>query len=97
MVSCYAKYNVSNLKVITQLVKALVENYGVKVDQTLHKEVLDRYAKLDSKPYSGFIQPRLVPSQDGDKVSSVKVEYPKSFFAQMMEYGKKYAFLPVMN
>ncbi len=77
--------------------KALVENYGVKVDQALHKEVLDRYAKLDSKPYSGFIQPRLVPTMEGDQVKSVKVEYPKSFFTQMLEYGKNYAFLPVMN
>ena len=77
--------------------KALVENYGVKVDQELHKEVLDRYAKLDSKPYSGFIQPKLVPDIEGESIKSVKVEYPKSFFEQMMEYGKKYAFLPVMN
>lgn len=77
--------------------KALVENYGVKVDQELHKEVLDRYAKLNTKPYSGFIQPRLVAEMNGDKVGAVKVEYVKSFFAQMMEYGKKYSFLPVIN
>lgn len=77
--------------------KALVETYGVKVDQTLHKEVLERYAKLKSKPYSGFIQPKLVATMNGDKISKVSVTYPKSFFAQMMEYGKQYAFLPVMN
>ncbi len=77
--------------------KALVENYGVKVNQVLHKEVLERYKKLNSKPYSGFIQPRLVAKMSDDKVKSVKVEYPKSFFEQMLEYGKKYSFLPVMN
>lgn len=77
--------------------KALVETYGVKVDPVLHKEVLARYAKLNIKPYRGFIQPRLVPVMDGDKISDVKVEYPESFFQQMMEYGKKYAFLPVKN
>jgi dipeptidyl-peptidase-3 len=78
--------------------KALVENYGVKVNQALHKEVLERYKKLDTKPYSGFIQPRLVAGMNDDgEVTGVKVEYPKSFFKQMMEYGKNYSFLPVMN
>ncbi len=77
--------------------KNLVENYGVKVDPVLHKEVLTRYATLDVKPYRGFIQPRLVPVQNGNTITDVKVEYPTSFFDQMMEYGKKYAFLPVNN
>ncbi|RYG45601.1 MAG: dihydrofolate reductase, partial [Chitinophagaceae bacterium] len=39
--------------------KALVETYGVKVDKELHKEVLERYTKLNVKPYKGFIQPKL--------------------------------------
>jgi dipeptidyl-peptidase-3 len=77
--------------------KDLVENYGVKVDQKLHKEVLARYAKLNVKPYRGFIQPKLIPVMDGNKITDVKVEYPTSFFQQMMEYGKNYAFLPVKN
>lgn len=77
--------------------KALVETYGVKVNQELHKEVLERYAKLDAKPYSGFIQPKLVAVKNGDKITDVKVEYPASFFAQMMEYGKNYGYLPVKN
>jgi len=77
--------------------KALVENYGVKVDQQLHKEVLARYAKLNMKPYKGFIQPKLVPVMNGDKITDVKVEYPTSFFQQMMEYGSKYAYLPIKN
>lgn len=77
--------------------KALVETYGVKVNPELHKEVLERYAKLDAKPYSGFIQPKLVPVKDGDKITDVKVEYPESFYKQMMEYGKNYGYLPVKN
>jgi len=75
----------------------LVETYGVKVDPVLHKEILERYQKLNVKPYRGFIQPKLVPTMDGDKITDVKLEYPQSFFEQMMEYGKKYAFLPVKN
>ncbi len=77
--------------------QALVENYGVKVDPVLHKEILERYAKLNLKPYRGFIQPKLIPVMDGDKVKDVKVEYPTDFLTQMMEYGKKYSFLPVKN
>jgi len=77
--------------------KHLVETYGVKVDYALHKEVLERYNALGIKPYRGFIQAKLTPVMDGDKITDVKLEYPTSFYQQMMEYGKKYAFLPVKN
>jgi len=77
--------------------KNLIENYGVKVDQALLKEVLARYAKLNVKPYKGFIQPKLVPVMNGTEITDVKVTYPTSFYQQMMEYGKEYSFLPVMN
>lgn len=77
--------------------KNLVERYGVKIDPALHKEVLERFAKLNIKPYKGFVQPKLVPVMDGGKVTDVKVEYPESFFKQMMEYGKNYGYLPVKN
>ncbi|HXC03782.1 MAG TPA: dihydrofolate reductase, partial [Bacteroidia bacterium] len=75
----------------------LVENYGVKVNPVLHKEVIARYATLHIAPYMGFIQPRLVPVMDGDKITDVKVEYPMDFVEQMLEYGKKYALLPTEN
>ncbi|MDB5121436.1 MAG: Dipeptidyl-peptidase [Sphingobacteriales bacterium] len=75
----------------------LVENYGVKVDQDLLTEVAARYAKLNVKPYSGFIQPKLIPVMKGSNIIDVKVEYPQSFYQQMLEYGKKYSYLPVMN
>ena len=77
--------------------QALVENYGVKVDQALHKEVLARFNTLGIKPYRGFIQPRLTLITEEGDFSDVKVEYPTSFFQQMMDYGKQYSFLPVKN
>lgn len=77
--------------------KNLIENYGVKIDLALHKEVLERYKKLDMKPYQGFIQPKLVPVMEGFKIVDVKVEYPTNFTQQMLEYGKNYGFLPVIN
>jgi dipeptidyl-peptidase-3 len=52
---------------------------------------------LGLKPYRGFIQPKLVALMDGDKIKDVTIEYPKSFFEQMMEYGKNYSYLPIKN
>ena len=77
--------------------KALIETYGVKVDLALHKEVLERYKKLEMAPYQGFIQPKLIPVIENGKITDVKVEYPKSFTNQMLEYSKNYSFLPVIN
>lgn len=78
--------------------KNLIETYGVKVNQARHKEILDRYAALGVKPYSGFIQPRLVPVMDRNgKITDVQLEYVNSFYDQMLEYGMKYSFLPFIN
>jgi len=77
--------------------KALIETYGVKVNQDMLKEVKQRYSTLDYSPYSGFIQPKLIPVMKGDNIVDVTVEYPDDFVAQMMEYGEKYSFLPHYN
>ncbi|MGZ4044634.1 MAG: dipeptidyl-peptidase 3 family protein, partial [Bacteroidia bacterium] len=77
--------------------QALIENYGVKVDKALHKEVLERYSSLKIAPYQGFIQPKLTPVMEGDKIIDVKIEYPKNFTEQMLDYGKAYGFLPAYN
>ncbi|MCL4283341.1 MAG: dihydrofolate reductase [Flavobacteriales bacterium] len=76
----------------------LVENYGVKVDPTMHAEVLKRSENIKTAPYAGFIQPRLVPVTDAaGNITDVKVEYPDDFIGQMLEFGEKYSFLPVRN
>jgi dipeptidyl-peptidase-3 len=77
--------------------KDLIENYGVKVDLAIHKEVLERYKTLKMAPYQGFIQPKLIPVMENGKIVDVKVEYPTSFENQMMEYGKNYSYLPAIN
>lgn len=77
--------------------KNLVENYGVSVNRELHEEVLDRYAKLNLRPYKGFVQPRLVAVEENGEIVDVQLEYPVSFFDQMLEYGKNYSFLPAVN
>ena len=54
--------------------KDLIENYGVKVDPILHKEILARYSSLNIAPYAGFIQPKLLPVMEGDKIIDVKIK-----------------------
>lgn len=76
---------------------ALVEGYGVMVDQELLKEVKERFNKLNVAPYKGFIQPVLVPVMNGDKMTDVKVEYPSDFMKNQLELGKRYGFLPTVN
>lgn len=74
--------------------KNLVENYGVKVDQKLHNEVLERYKPLNIAPYSGFINPVLIPVTDKDgNITDIKIEYPADFVEQMLYYDEHYNFL----
>ena len=78
--------------------KNLIENYGVKIDQKLHKEVLERNSKFTSAPYSGFINPELVLVQDEKgNIIDIKVVQPESFATQMHDYAKKYYTLPDEN
>ncbi|MBW7997028.1 MAG: dihydrofolate reductase [Candidatus Glassbacteria bacterium] len=77
--------------------KALVETYGVKVDEALRAQVVERYKKLGIAPYSGFINPRLVPVERGGEIVDVRVEYPEDFTEQMLYYADKYSFLPTYN
>jgi len=78
--------------------KALVENYGVKVDQKLHAEVLERNKQFTSAPYSGFVNPVLVPKLDTKgEIISIEVTQPKTFAEQMLNYSKNYNFLPLEN
>jgi dipeptidyl-peptidase-3 len=78
--------------------KNLVENYGVKVDQKLHAEVLERCKKFTSAPYNGFVNPVLVPkSNDNGDIIAIDVQQPKSFAEQMLYYSKNYSFLPLEN
>lgn len=71
----------------------LVENYGVKVDQSIHEEVLARVKPLNISPYKGFINPTLVPVEEDGEIIDVKIEYPASFQEQMLNYSKQYGFL----
>ena len=70
----------------------LVETYGVKVDQELHAEVLRRSEPLNLAPYSGFVNPEMVPVFEGGSIVDIAVEYPMDFLGQMLRYGTTYSF-----
>ncbi|HMM02522.1 MULTISPECIES: dihydrofolate reductase [unclassified Dysgonomonas] len=78
--------------------KAIVANYAVKVDQKLHKEVLERYKTLNMKPYKGFVNPvfQLVQDKDG-KITDVKISYTEGYAEQMIRYSKEFSTLPTYN
>jgi len=78
--------------------QALVETYGVKVDQDLLKEVLERNSKFKVAPYGGFINPVLIPSIDAEgKFLDIKITYPDNFAKQMLNYAELYSTLPSEN
>lgn len=70
--------------------RALVEKYAVKVDPTLHKEVLDRYATLDIAPYKGFVNPVYTPVIKDGEIVDIKVSYGEGYADQMLRYSKDY-------
>ena len=73
--------------------KKLIDDYAVKIDPALHKEVKERYQSLNLKPYGGFINPIIVPVEKDGKIVDYSVEYPSNFLQQHIEYGKTYGFL----
>lgn len=73
--------------------KLLVETYGVKVDQTLHNEVLERFKKLNLAPYAGFINPVYIPVEQNGEIIDIKITYPTDYIGQMRIYSKEHSFL----
>jgi dipeptidyl-peptidase-3 len=78
--------------------QALVETYGVKIDPELHKEILDRYTKLNIAPYKGFINPVYTAIRDAQgNITDVQISYTEGYAEQMLRYSKDYATLPLVN
>lgn len=78
--------------------RRLVEDYGVKVDPILHKQVLERYEKLRLAPYKGFINPVYEAVKDGEgNITDITVSYEERYAEQMLRYSRQYANLPYIN
>ena len=74
--------------------RQLVEKYAVKVDASLHEEILSRYAKLDLAPYKGFLNPVMTPVTDEQgEITDVTLDYTEGYAAQMLRYSRDYSLL----
>ena len=74
--------------------RQLVEQYAVKVDPTLHQEVLERYRQLNLAPYKGFINPQMLPVYDeNDDICDIQLNYGESYAHQMLRYSSEYGTL----
>ncbi|MEG2819915.1 MAG: dihydrofolate reductase, partial [Muribaculaceae bacterium] len=70
----------------------LVEDYAVKVDPTIHKEVLARYAKLNIAPYKGFVNPVYTAIMDKNgNIVDVSLNFTEGYTEQMLRYSKDYS------
>lgn len=70
----------------------LVETYAVNVEPILHKEVLERYKKLNIAPYKGFINPIMTPVKDSKgNITDIQIDYTESYDNQMLRYSKDYS------
>ena len=70
--------------------KALIETYAVDIDPALHKEVLERYAALDLKPYGGFINPEIIPVVEKGEIVDYEIVYTDDYLGQQLFYGDRY-------
>jgi len=78
--------------------RAMVENYGVKIERDLHTEVLDRFAKLNIAPYSGFVNPVYLVERDSEgKIIDIKPDYSEGYTEQMLRYSREHSWLPNYN
>ena len=78
--------------------KTLVENYGVKVNQPLHSEMLERYKKLHLAPYRGFVNPvYTLLKNDKGEITDVAISYTEGYIDQHLRYSKDYSSLPTYN
>lgn len=76
--------------------RALVEKYAVKLDATLHEEILNRYRSLHLAPYKGFINPVYCPQYDAEgRIVDVKLDYTEGYTEQMLRYGRDYSNLTI--
>ncbi len=72
----------------------LVNDYAVKVDKNLHKEVLERYSKLNIPPYRGFVNPVYTAVYDDNgNITDVTISYDENYVDQMLRLSRDYSTL----
>ncbi len=70
----------------------LIQKYAVKIDPKLHKEVINRFSKLDIPPYRGFINPVYTPVLDENgEITDITISYPENYTEQMLRLSRDYS------
>ncbi len=78
--------------------KEMVETYAVKVNPELHKEIRERYAKLNLAPYKGFVNPVYTAVRDAEgNIKDVKIDFTEGYVDQHLRYSREYSPLPDVN
>ena len=76
----------------------LIEQYAVKIDPAIHREILDRYERLNIAPYRGFVNPIYEATKDRKgNIIDVKPRYTEAYDEQMLRYSRDYSLLPTYN
>lgn len=76
----------------------MVEKYGVKIDPSLHAEVIERTNALKIAGFTGFMNPRLVPVRNAKgEITDVTIDNTESYIEQNLRYSREYHFLPIHN
>ncbi len=74
--------------------KAMVETYAITIDQDMHRQVLERYAKLNMAPYKGFVNPVYKASFDENgKFTGMTIDYTEGYAEQHLRYSRDYSYL----
>lgn len=75
--------------------KRLVERYAISIDYDMHREVLERYARLNLAPYRGFVNPKMSLVWEDGGIVDVALDYSEGYDEQMLRYSRDYSFLPL--
>ncbi len=72
----------------------LVNDYAIKVDPKLHKEVLERYSTLNIPPYRGFVNPvyNVVYDANGE-IIDITLDYTEGYIDQMLRLSRDFSTL----
>ena len=78
--------------------KAIVERYAVKVNPDLHREILERFSKLNIAPYKGFVNPVYTAIRDAEgQITDVTLDFTEGYIDQHLRYSRDYSPLPDIN
>ncbi len=73
--------------------RALIEKYAVRIDPTLHTEILERYSSLGIAPYSGFVNPTYVVTEKDGNITDITLDYTQGYTDQMLQYSLENSYL----